>query len=543
MISGKGLWQENIERNMANYSFNGREYYTYHFLPDNLYEALKNTTLKFPDRIAIINNQDTAYTFSELLDLIDQFSAYLTKVLKVKKGNHVALMMYNTIEFCVSFISLCKIGAVSIPLPSKYKEIEIDSLAEKADLDFIICDEQFCSYFGNCIDNQGQKIPMIVSINSDYKYGFSHLLSPESVNENSEGTLEDPVIIMFTSGTTSQSKGVIIHNYNMMHAIISYQRIFNLTETDKSIIATPIYHVTGLVALLGLFIFTGGCLYLHKFFNATRLLECVLKNDITFIHASPTVFYMLLEEKQHYPILSSLKQLACGSSNMPIEKLRQYNQWLPNIDFHTVYGLTETTSPCTIFPYNACTSQYIGSSGIPIPGVEIKIISNEGNELANNEIGEIYVRGSVVIESYYKCNTNLITEDGWLKTGDLGYFNSEKYLYIVDRKKDMINRGGEKIWSFDVENELCKVPGVLEAAVVGIPDQKYGEVPVALIRVNDDFSLTEKGLKDLLLNNLAKYQVPKMIHKVNTIPKTPNDKVDKKYIRQILIQKMEGSRC
>ena len=167
---------------------------------------------------------------------------------------------------------------------------------------------------------------------------------------------------------------------------------------------------------------------------------------------------MLLSESPNFPELPSLLSLACGSSNMPAGKLRKYHEWLPDMVFHTVYGLTETSSPATIFPDNACTSEYIGSSGLPIPGTDFKILDESGTKCPKAKVGEIWISGSVVLDSYYKLETDSL-KDGWLGTGDLGYMTSDGYLYVVDRKKDMINRGGEKIWSFDVENELIRSRG------------------------------------------------------------------------------------
>lgn len=531
MISGNELWKQDIVKDMSHQKIDYKTLYTYESLPKNLYDMLQETTRKFPKGIAIVDNQDITYTFSNLLSLVDQFSSYLTHYVKIKKGEHVALMMYTSIEFCVSFLSLCKIGAIAVPLPTKYRESEIVALTDKADLDYIICDEDFYDYFSNC---QNKSLKFIKSVNSKLGYGFSYLVMdhlPPSVNV---GSLVDPVVIMFTSGTTSQSKGVLIRNYNMMHAIISYQRILQITEEDKSIISTPIYNITGIVALFGLFIYAGGCLYLHKRFNANRVLTCVKENNITFLHASPTVFAMLLEERNQFKDLPSLKSFACGSSNMAVEKLKQIHNWLPKSSFHTVYGLTETTSPATIFPGDACKSPYIGSSGIPIPGVEIKIVAEDEQELMHNEVGEVFVRGSVVIEQYYNSFSDGINKEGWLKTGDLGYLNSENYLYIVDRKKDMINRGGEKVWSFDIENEISKITGVVEVAVVGIADDRYGEVPVAVVKMSPNTLISEEDMKAILNPRLANFQMPQKIIFVDNIPKTPNDKIDKKYIRNSL---------
>lgn len=538
MINGNDLWSNTITNDMIKREVLNKHIDTYPDLPNNLYDVLKQSASACPNKICIIDNYNREYCYSNLVELVDKFSSYLYNTVGVRQNDHVALMMYNSIEFCVSFLSLCKLGAVNIPLPSKFKENEVKSLADMSDLNYIICDENFYDWF---VPYKSQDIQIIKSTNPKNGYGFSYLLNGNFASVPSIGKYDDSAIIMFTSGTSAQSKGVLIKNYNIMHAIVSYKRVLGITCADKTLISTPIYHITGLVALLGLFIYSKGTIYLHKYFDAQRVLTCVKENNITFIHASPTVFLLLLQEANNFPQLPSLNSFACGSSNMPKEKLKQINEWLPKVDFHTVYGLTETTSPATIFPNNASTSKFIGSSGKPIPGTEFKIINDDGKEVASTVVGEIVVRGSVVLDSYYNRVCSDLDNDGWLKTGDLGYFNAQGYLFVVDRKKDMINRGGEKIWSYDVENEIYKILGVDETAVVGIYDEIYGEVAAAVIKLTSECTLTENQIKEDLRSKLAKYKIPQHILLINNIPKTPNGKVDKKAIRNSF--KMEGAKC
>lgn len=534
MISGSTLWKKLISYELTELNLPGipSPVLSYPYLPKHLYNALEISADKFPDKPAIIDNYNHVCTYKFFLDKVNVFSDYLYKNLNIRKNCHVALMMYNSLEFCVAFFSLLKLGAVTVPLPSKYKEPEVCSLIEKADVECVICDIDFYHWFDKYIPS-GMK--RILCETPEKQYGFSRYRTESPQITLPDSNLNDDAIIMFTSGTTSQSKGVVIKNYNIMNAVSTYKNIFHITSRDISIIPIPIYHITGMVALLGLFISCGGTLYLHKKFNAKRVLECVKENRITFLHASPTVFSMLLEERQNFPYLPSLKTLACGSSNMPLKKMEEYHDWLPHTSFHTVYGLTETTSPATIFPGDACTSKYIGSSGLPIPGTFFEIRNESGEPVRNGEIGEIWISGNVVLTSYYKTDACCL-ENGWLGTGDLGYFNDDGYLFVVDRKKDMINRGGEKICSFDVENELYQIDGIEEAAVVGIPDNIYGEVAAALIKLDSNSDLDEKKIQNILSKKIAKYKIPSRIIIANKIPLTPNGKIDKRKIKTLFLK-------
>lgn len=532
MINGTTLWNRSYTADMTEKTFSGKTYLTYPGLPANLYEALVRSAGLYPDKTAVVDDNDKAYTYSELKDMTDQFSSYLYYISDVKPGQKAGIMMYNSIEFCVAFLALAKLGAVVIPLPSKYSENEVLSLAAKADLQYIICDEKFYDWF---VPLETSGLNLLKSSRRQGGYGFSYMRAAYLAPTPSLGREADDALIMFTSGTTSQSKGVIIKNYSIMHAIVSYQRIFQITDQDIALIPIPIYLVTGLVALLGLFLYTGGTVYLHKFFDAKRVLQYVKEKEVTFLHAAPAVFSLLLREKNSFPSLPSLRLLACGSSNMSKEKLAEIHRWLPCAVFHTVYGLTETSSPATIFPGDASTSSYIGSSGLPIPGTCFRILDESGSELPVGEVGEIAIRGTVLLDRYYQKGTGELDEDGWLRTGDLGYFNHEGYLFIVDRKKDMINRGGEKIWSFDVENELYRLDGIDEAAVVGIPHEVYGEVAAAAVKLSPGSTLSEVQIQELLRGRIAKYMIPARILFLDELPLTPNNKVNKSAIRKLFL--------
>ena len=530
MINGTKIWNSLIPMDIAKKKLRcGREIETFPDLPASIYEALLNSTRKNARKTAIIDNYDRPCSYLELQEKVDRFAAYLMFKAMVNKGDHIALMLYNSLEFCVAFLAITKLGAVTVPLPTKYKEQAVKLLIDKSDVQYIICDRDYFSWFTG-YEHQGVRI--IPADNAEDGYGFSAYTIFNTPRTESAGTSEDTAILMFTSGTTSQSKGVAIKNYSIMHAIAVYQKLLGITEKDKSIIPIPIYHITGLVALLGLFLYTGGTLYLHKYFNPVRVLKCIRGSNITFLHASPTIFSMLHAEAGQFPDLPSLKKMACGSSNMPREKLRQIHAWLKDSTFYTIYGLTETTSPATIFPGDAATSEYIGSSGFPIPGTRFMIRGEDGSDLPPNVIGEIRISGTVVLDSYYNLNTASL-KDGWLDTGDLGYFNPEGYLFIVDRKKDMINRGGEKIWSFDVENELYRVSGISEAAVVGIPDDIYGETAAAAVKLSPSANLTEADIKQALTDKIARYMIPSRILILDDIPVTPNGKIDKFSVRKL----------
>lgn len=539
MYKGEDLWKKPEIQVVKKTLSNGKVITTYPDLPKNIYSSFRTTAERHMEKVAVVDDEGRQYSYKKMMEMTDDFSSWLIHEFGVTRRKHVALMLYNSIEFCTTFLSLNRIGAVVVPLPTKFKMEEVHALVEKSDVEFIICDEKFEDYF----EKYQQNLNICVIPDGKEKYGLETFTSTKdlSVVEEIEekATDVDLALMLFTSGTTSMSKGVTIRNYNIMHAVESYHKVLGITEEDKAIIPVPIYLVTGLVAVFGLMIHIGGTVCLNRFFDAKRVLEDINKYGITFFHASPTVFTLILKERKHYPELPMLRMFACGSCNMPPEKIKMLHEWLPKSEFRTIYGLTETTSPGTVFPTDASSSPYIGSSGIPIPGSAYKIVDEEGNEVKDGEQGEILVKGSNITENYYKSK-RVALEDEWLHTGDIGWFNTEGYLYIADRKKDMINRGGEKICSYDVENKLLEMNEVEDAAVVGIPDELYGEAPAALIKLKKGTVIEEAEIKEFLKSQMASYKVPQKILFTEDIPLTENMKINKRKVRKMFSEQLEG---
>lgn len=528
MYSGSELWKKRISFELEKKTLsNGRTIETFPDLPENLYEALVKSTGVYPDKPAVVDDLGRSFTYAELLHEADQFAACLKYRFGIRKKDHVALMVYSSGEFCTAFLALIKLGAVAVMIPTKYREQEAKALADKSDLKCIICDTDFEKWFHSYKE---KGVTLLSCQLTEKAFAFDVYKDVEYPIEPCEGKYEDHAVMMFTSGTTSQSKGVMLSNFNFMHAAAAYQVCFNITNEDSTVIPVPTYMITGLSALFGLFIYSGGTIYMQRFFEAAKVLECIRDNHVTFMHAAPTVYTILLEEREKFPNLPDLRCLACGGSGMPKEKIQRIFEWLPDCEFHTVYGMTETTSPGTILPENAMDSKHLGSNGIPIPGLLYKVVDENQKELPSGVAGEILVSGANILDCYYKLDTPLY-QNWWLNTGDIGYFTEDGYCYILDRKKDMINRGGEKITSIDVESQLYQIEGIADAAVVGIPHEIYGETPAALVKLEKGAKWDENGIRNYLKSKIAGYKIPSEIRFVDNIPLTPNGKVDKKLIR------------
>lgn len=516
-------WRQDFLKNMSDISIGNRTIFTYNNLEDNIYLSLVKVSKKFANKVAIIDDNEIEYTYTQLLEMVDDFASFLVTK-GITKATHVGILLPTSIEYCITFFALIKIGAIVVLLPTKYKETEIQSLLIQAEVTNLIISERYISYFNHITINK-------IWVNCETKAnGLSHYCTTDQVHFEKANKNNDCVII-FTSGTTSTSKGVVIKNYNVMHAVETYKRLLNIGEDDKLILPIPIYLITGLVAILGLSVHCGATVKLNRKFNADKVLNDIEKYNISFMHASPAVFLLLLKEKHKMHDLSSLKTIACGAGNMPKAKIEELHNWIPCAQFRTIYGLTETTSPATIFPTNAYKHKYVGSVGLPIPGTKFLIQDEKGNHLGANERGEILIKGSVVLDRYYKRD-DLNLKNDWLRTGDIGFFNEDGFLFITDRKKDIINRGGEKICSIDVENAIYDIKGIIEVAVIGIANDLYGEEVIAIVEKENKASITEDSIKKYLSTRLAKYEIPKTIVFVDSISKSANGKINKKYLKE-----------
>lgn len=534
MICGSACWNRALQRGMGPRSFGGRIVTTFDDLPASLYHMLAATAGRAADATAIVDDWHRATSFSALLARVDALAAHLAG-LGVTRGSHVGLLMHADLEFAVALYAISKLGAVCVPIPTKYREPEVLSLMRAAKLSALVTGEEFGEWadaFG------GLRVPVVWSRGVAEGYGFAGLTGADVP---AAGGPTDPVIMMFTSGTTSAAKGVVLRNYNVCHAAMVYARLMGTTPEDRCLIPIPIYHVTGLIALLVQFVYVGAATYLHRLFDARRVLACVRDDEITYLHGSPTSFAELLPLRAEFPELPSVRAMLSGSSYEPLPAMRAFHDWMPTATFQVVYGMTETASPALLFPLDSPTSVYAGATGKPVPGVDAKIVDEDGSEVAPGETGELLLRGACVTEGYYRGVAPGPDAEGWLATGDVAYANAEGMVWVVDRKKDMINRGGEKVWCSALEEVVCELPFVSACCVAGIPDELYGEVPVAAVVAAPGTAPTERSLQDALKGRIAHFKIPVHVVFVDVIPTTRGDKPDRRAVRALVLESLKST--
>ncbi len=493
-------------------------------VPATLFEALDISASRFPDKPAVVLEHGESYTFAQLkarsLQLAGRFSH-----LSVSPGSKVGLLLDNSVEFCLALYALSRLGAVAVMLPGKLKSAALMELVAHSRPDMVIVEPDRRSLLRDC----GCPTITIPEIQEMVMEPAHAQLPDVDVHGN------DLALMMFTSGTSSRPKTVAISNDNIIQAAMTYERVFALGHTDRLIFGVPLYHVTGVVAIIAQFTLTGCTLYLQRRFHPERFLLWAREVRATYVHASPTVFELLLRSWPTGCEIPSIRILACGAAVMPTSRILRLKEKLPHAEFRTIYGLTETTSPASIFPVDAGGSELIGASGWPIPGVELRIVDDRRCEVNSGEVGEIEVRGSTVCLGYITGDGRLDTVD-WLPTGDLGFLDEHCFLHVVDRKKDQINRGGEKIYPHVVEEALSNIAGITDACVVGIDDELYGEVAGALYVA--DRTIAPSQLTAELRTSLPSFAIPSIMRQVDEIPRTAGLKADRRAARDLLIQEL-----
>lgn len=509
-----------------------REVFVYKNRPKSIDDMLKRTAGKYPNKEAIITD-NVRLTYSELIESTEQVALHLQHYYKLQKGDRVALLIGNKLEFVQMFLACATLGIITVPLNIRSSEEELIYMLNHADVSLICAD----SDYRNVVEIWQRKDESQSAIfleqtsntfNSElfasiFDKNYDHVtLQKPNVHE------EDPLYIIFTSGTTGLPKGAIGSHVNVIHSALNYNKILKLPEETRTLIAVPLFHVTGLIGQLFYMMLIGGTSVLMQNYQTEQFLKRIEEERITFLFNVPAIYIMMLNHRTFDNTnVSTLKTIAYGGAPMSQETIEHLMEKLPDIFLHNAYGATETSSPATIMPQQQYEDIVLGSVGQPVPVSEMKIIGENDEILPPGEVGELYIKGPMIIGEYWRNDTenkkNFV--DGFWKSGDMAMIDKEDFVYIMDRKKDMINRGGEKIFSVEVENCLYEHPHILEVAVVGVSDDIFGEAVKAFIvpKLNENVDL--QNVQSFLKGKLAKYKIPEYVEIIEEMPRNAGGKI------------------
>jgi long-chain acyl-CoA synthetase len=494
----------------------------------NVSNVIANGALHYPDKKALIFGS-RSYTYAEMNRIIDGIAGYITG-LGVVKGDRVSLYMPNKPEWILFYYAAARIGAITVCVPSAYKREEMKGVVNDSLSSILVVSTETVSEIP-----PSQTIPLVRrTIVIDRDEMFQSILRGEnkqSIPTVVRTTGDDPAAILYTGGTTGIPKGAMLTHRNLLYSAQNVAYHERMIPDDIGVCFMPLNHVFAQCHIMNTFFYGCGTLVLFPSFDMDKTIAAVIEHRVTRFYAVPTIYIRFLNHPETREQLKSLKYVFSGGTSMPAEIVRQWAD-VYGTRIYEAYGMTETAS---LVSFNHFFNHKIGSIGTPAGIIEVKLVDAEGNEVRQGEQGEIIIRGPNIMKGYFEQpeETAAALLDGWLHSGDVGVFDEEGYLYIIDRIKDVIITGGENVYPKEVEDLLHEHPAVNECGVVGLPHPEFGEAVTAFVTLKQDKHAEESALISFCKERMARYKVPKKIRFVSELPKTPQGKILRRELRKL----------
>ena len=496
--------------------------------------------LTTPHRVALLN-ETRKLTYNEMAQEVNQLARTLYEYYRIREGDRVAILSNNRIEYIQLFFALAKLGCIVVPLNTRLTPAELEFQLKDSGASSLILAQDFLE--------TGLQLQAACSlkhvISLDETEQTSALLQQASQHDSSHLDPLDidwnqPFIICYTSGTTGRPKGAVLTHQNMYWNAINNIVALDIHSEDVVITLLPLFHIGG----VGLFafpaLFAGATVVVPKRFEPTATLKMIENESVSIVMGVPTILDLLRKSPQFAATnFESIRWFYSGGAPCPHELLHFYHD--RNLPLGQGFGLTET-SPSVFMLSKEDYKRKLGSIGKPVMACDVRIVGDNGQEVGANEVGELVVRGPNVIKEYWNLpeEQGKSFKDGWFYTGDLVKKDAEGFFYITGRKKEMIISGGENVYPLEVEQVLQKHPAVEEVAIIGVPHEKWGEVPFAIIAVKAGYaSSVEAELRRHCLEQLAKYKAPHHYEFVNALPKNATGKIDKAGLKNMYSSVLE----
>ncbi|WP_405232626.1 acyl-CoA synthetase [Lentisalinibacter salinarum] len=479
--------------------------------------------------------EETEYTYAEFVDRIRRVAAVLQDG-GVCQGDRVGYLGVNHPAFLETLLAAATLGAVFVPLNFRLTGPELEFIINDAGVHTLIADDMLRPV----IEPVRESLCVRRYIGAENAAGgwedYEGLLANAAPYPGHIAAApHDTAVIMYTSGTTGRPKGAMLTHGNLLWNNVGAAFALSSNPDDITLTAAPLFHIGGLNVTTLLAMQVGACVVLHRAFDPGKALDDIARYRCTTMFGAPAMFLFMAQQPRFADTdLSSLRSLVVGAAPVPKSLLEIYGNRGVNLD--QGYGLTET-SPLVSFLKSQYTADKLGSAGKPGLFGELRIADADGHSLAPGEVGEILYRGPNVMKGYWnrpEATAEAIDEDGWFHTGDAGYLDEDGFLFISDRVKDMVISGGENVYPAEVEGVLYEHPAVAEVAVIGLPDEKWGEAVTAVVALSEGAELTLEELRDFADGKLARYKLPLRLHIVEALPRNPAGKVLKFELREEL---------
>ncbi|MCL6446725.1 MAG: AMP-binding protein [Armatimonadetes bacterium] len=491
----------------------------------NLANNLERSAFFFPERPAV-SVKGVEITYAELNDRAGRVATSLIKM-GVKPGDYVGLCAPNSADWIAFYFGVLKAGAVAVTISPLLTRDELANLINHVKPKIIFADPVRLGDIERLRDSAG--LEKIICPDGD--------LDMQTLLKSGSGSLKalnrnrtDTAAVLYTGGTTGVPKGVMLTHENITFSSWSIAYHERSTEIDRALCFLPFNHVFGQIHIMNATIMSGGCLELLPSFDMERVLEAMEAGRVTKFFAVPTIYVRLLTVGDLEKKLGKVRYCFSAAASISMEIVKQWKE-RTGITISESYGMTEAM-PVT---YNHYYRHVVGSVGQVVHGVEVQIRDTSGNILGEEKEGEICIRGPNVMKAYLNNQEetrSAFWAGGWLRSGDIGFFDRNGYLYVVDRIKDLIITGGENVYPREVEEVIYTRPEVEECAVVGFPDREWGERVTAFIKPRKDCSISPEELKSFLKSCLAPFKVPKEYIVVSDIPKSSTGKVLKRELKK-----------
>src|SRR5687767_10523351 len=487
--------------------------------PRNIPQLLQDRAAAAPNKIFLISEADgRQFTYSEFEMLVNRVAGMLWAH-GVRKGDVVSLLLSNSVEYVVAYFACWHIGALAGPINSLLKTQEIAYVISNSEAKLLLVASEF--------ETRIQSNDFIVF--EDVKQVDAEPIEPALINT------DDEAIIIYTSGTTGKPKGCLLTHGNVIANARQISSWLGFTENDRLLSMMPLFHMNAVSVTTMSALYAGGSTVVSPRFSASRFWQVISDYQITSFGSVATMLSMLLST---YPDgvpeglkTDQLRFAMCGSAPVPAEVLRRFEETFDCLVVEG-YGLSESTCRSTFNPPDE--RRRPGSCGLPI-GNEMRVVDEDDREVPDGELGEIVLRGANILKGYFKneAATTTAFRNGWFHTGDIGYRDADGFYYIVDRKSDMIIRGGENIYPREIDEVLYQHPQIAAAAVIGVPDKLYGEDVAAVVVLKPGAKISEQDVIEFCKARLADYKCPKAVRFVEDIPKGPTGKLLKRELAQI----------
>lgn len=477
--------------------------------------------------------RDQRITYSELAERIDRLAqAFLQR--GVTQGDRVGYLGNNHPAFLETLFAANLIGAIFVPLNTRLAPPEIEFALSDSGTKLLVFHEELrdLARAGSWTSKVATQIVVEGPAQDCVENYESVLAAADPAPIDTVVSHDDPSIILYTSGTTGHPKGAVITHGNIHWNAFNVMVDYGVTQGESVLLISPMFHVAALTNGALAALLQGGSVVLHEKFDAGQVLSTIADEGITMLSGVPTTYQLLQEHPDWEKTdISSLRRLTCGGSAVPERLMAAFGQ--RGLGFSVGYGMTETSPSATFLPAERAREK-VGSSGISHFFTDVKIVDQQGKEVPSGTVGEILIKGPNVIKEYWRRPeaTADAFADGWFKSGDLGHFDDEGFIVISDRLKDMIISGGENIYSAEVEGIIMELTEIAAVALIGIPDEKWGEVPHAYVQLQPGATLTAEQVIEHVSGRLARYKIPKNVVFVDEFPRTASGKIQKVELRR-----------